>query len=216
MEIYFVRHGETEYNRKYLHQGFDVPLSEHGREQIKKTAEILKGIHATKLITSDLTRAYQSAEIIGEDIGLEPELSPLFREVKRPSELYDRRYVSMATLKAGIGILTHLHKRSWHYSDEENLYDLKERVARAVEHLKEVGRKHEKVIIVSHAFIINIFIKYMCMYKDVRVRDYLRTLVAAKRLGNASISTVTFSDDKNPYTCDWILLKINDRSHLET
>lgn len=206
MEIYFVRHGETLYNCKHLHQGFDVPITEHGHEQIKEAANTLKKVGATKLITSDLTRAYQSAEIIGEELGLEPELSTLFREVRRPSELFDKHYISWATLKAGIAILAHIHRRDWHYSDEENLYDLKERVARAVDHLTEIAREHEKVVVVSHAFIINIFLKYMCAYEDVLARDYLRTLIAAQRLVNGGISTVTFVDDHNPNTCDWALM----------
>ena len=214
MEIYFVRHGETYYNRKGLHQDLDVPLSDLGRTQIELAGDVLKNSGATKLITSDLTRAYQSAEIISEKTGLTPELSVLFREVKRPSELYGKRYISTETLKAGMSILLHLQNKDWHYSDEENLYDLKARVARAVDYLIEAGKEHEKVIVVSHAFIINIFIKYMCAHKGVRVRDYLRTLVAAKRLGNASISTVVFNDDRNDLTCDWLCTKVNDRSHL--
>jgi len=214
MKIYFVRHGETEYNRKSIHQSPDVPLSKKGVAQIEKTAKALKALGATKLITSDLLRAYQSAEIIGEELGLAPELHSAFREVRRPSELFGEKYFSFASAKVAFPILAHLHNRNWHYSDEENLYDLKDRVARAVAQLEAIGKEHEKVVVVSHAFILQIFLRYMCKYKDVRIIDYVKTLIAAKSLGNGSITTVAYNDDGNGNTCDWLCIRRNDRSHL--
>lgn len=213
MNIYFIRHGETELNRTHVHQGPDVPLSGIGREQIEKTAEALKELPTTKLYTSDLQRARESAGIIGMALDITPDVNPLFSEVRRPSLLYGKRHLSFLTARVGLTMMSHLHDKSWHYSDEENLYDIKERVAQAADFLAEAGKQDEHIIVVSHAFIINLFIKYMCAYKEVRVRDYLMTLMNAKRLKNASITTVTYNDDNNPLTCDWVCLKFNDTSH---
>lgn len=216
MYIYFVRHGETEYNRKHIHQTFEVPLAESGRIQIAQAAEKLKEFPITKLITSDLVRTKQSAEIIGDALSLEPEENTLFREVRRPSELLHKHFFSWASIKTGMPMMWHLHDADWHYSDEENLYDLKKRVAEAVAYLQKLGEEHEHIAVVSHAFILQIFIKYMCAYKDVRVRDYMDTLLKAKKLGNASISTIAFNDDRNPRTCDWLALDLNNEQHLRT
>ena len=42
MKIYFVRHGETEWNVKKKIQGkTDIPLNEHGRNQAKQLAKQL-------------------------------------------------------------------------------------------------------------------------------------------------------------------------------
>jgi probable phosphoglycerate mutase len=215
MNIYFVRHGETELNRRHIHQPPDAPLSEYGREQIEKTAKALKQFPVTKLISSDLLRAVESAEIIGDTLGLPPEQNAFFAEVRRPSVLYGKNHYTLETALVGFQMMFHLHNQSWHYSDEENLFDIKERVTKAVAFLAEAGKEHEHIAVVSHAFIINLFIKYMCAYKGVRIRDYLRTLLDAKFLGNASISTVAYNDDNNPPTCDWMCIDFNNREHLK-
>lgn len=215
MNIYFIRHGETDYNRGNIHQSPDIPLSDIGREQMRKTAERLKELSITKLITSDFVRAHQSAEIIGEALHLMPEFHTLFREMKRPSELYGHKYVSLDTVRVGLPILLNLYNSKWHYSDEENIYDLKKRVSRAEQYLTGLVESHSNIAVISHAFIINIFITYMCGRKTVRMRDYLRALIGAKNLANGSISTVTFSDDHNPHTCDWVCISHNDKAHLK-
>ena len=216
MFIYFIRHGETEFNRRHIHQDFGVPLSEHGRAQIEKVAEALKQYPITKLFSSDLVRARESADIIALALDLPVDVNPLFAEVRRPSVLYGKNHYSFLTVRVGLFMMAHIHDKSWHYSDEENLYDIKERVAKTVAFLAEAGKENEHIAVVSHAFIINLFIKYMCAYKDVRVRDYLRTLLHAKLLGNASISTVAYNDDNNPLTCDWMSIDFNNRTHLKT
>lgn len=214
MYIYFIRHGETEFNKRVMHQNGDVPLAPNGREQIAKAATIVKTLPVTKLISSDYERARESAIIIGEEIGLTHTESPLFREVKRPSSLYGHKHYSVATFNAGLHILSNIKNPTYHFQDEENLYDLKKRVADGVAYLEEVGKEHEHVAVVAHAFIISLFIKYMCAYKDVRARDFIGTLMSANKLGNASISTVVYSNDGNPNTCDWMCIKLNDKSHL--
>lgn len=215
MYIYFVRHGETEYNRKRLHQDGSVPLSERGRVQVEKAAEKLQEFGVTKVIASDLVRAAESGEIIASTLDLSLEENALFREVRRPSLLYGKPLYSVHTVNVGLRMLKNLANPHWHYSDEENLHDLKARVVEAVEYLKKTGEEHEHVAVVSHGFIISIFIKYMCASKDVRGRDYIQTLFAGEKLVNASVSTVTFSDDTNPLTCDWMCLEFNNHDHLK-
>jgi broad specificity phosphatase PhoE len=215
MHVYFIRHGETEYNRRRLHQDGTVPLSDRGRAQMLKAASKLKTLPITKVISSDFARAVESGEIIGRELGLQVEQNPLFREVKRPSVLYNRSHYSFMTLKVGLAILANLNRKYWRYSDEENLCDLKARVAEAVAYLKDLGDEHEHVVVVTHGLITSLFIKYMCTYKDVRVRDYLRTLFAAFQMTNGAISTVVFKDDSNPLTCDWMCIDLNSRAHLK-
>lgn len=45
MELYLIRHGETDYNKERKIQGScDIPLNEYGRELARETAEGLKDI----------------------------------------------------------------------------------------------------------------------------------------------------------------------------
>lgn len=220
MYIHFIRHGQTAYNKGSLHQSPDVPLSACGREQAERVALRLAHFEPkiTKLITSDYARAQETAGIIADATGLLPEENLLFQEVRRPSSLHHKHYFGPTSLRASIPMLLNLHKKDWRHSDEENLFDIQDRIEQGVAYLKEIGKEHEHVAVVSHAFILNMFITYMCAAppdRIVRVRDYVRTLVGTKKLHNASITTLIFNDDENPHTCDWMLTSFNDYDHLE-
>lgn len=59
------RHGETDWNRKGIIQGrTDIPLNETGIQQAIKLAEDLKPYKIDAILTSPLTRAKQTAEIV--------------------------------------------------------------------------------------------------------------------------------------------------------
>ena len=63
--IYFIRHGQTEYNRTERMQGqLDVPLNDTGRAQVKKIAVDVAKLNIDKIISSDLLRAKETAEIV--------------------------------------------------------------------------------------------------------------------------------------------------------
>lgn len=68
--IYFVRHGETGWNLEKKTQGHtDISLNASGRKQAFELASRIKNLKINKIISSDLKRAKETAEIIGETIG---------------------------------------------------------------------------------------------------------------------------------------------------
>ncbi len=77
-----VRHGETDWNRERRIQGStDIPLNETGREQARATGELLSSRRWTGLVASPLSRAAETARLIGAAVGLgEPELEPRLAE----------------------------------------------------------------------------------------------------------------------------------------
>jgi probable phosphoglycerate mutase len=82
--ILLARHGETTENRERRFQGQkDVPLNDHGREQARALAEQVAGEAkpVVALYTSPLARARETAEIVGERVGLEPRPDPRLKEV---------------------------------------------------------------------------------------------------------------------------------------
>ncbi len=70
-EICLVRHGESEDNAANRVQRDDTPLTAAGRAQAEALAEELAQKNITKLVTSPLRRAVETAEIVSAKLGLE-------------------------------------------------------------------------------------------------------------------------------------------------
>jgi broad specificity phosphatase PhoE len=83
--ISLARHGETNDNIEPIRaQGFtDTPLNETGRRQARELAERVAADGFVSLWASDLSRARETAEIVGERIGLKPRLDARLREGAR-------------------------------------------------------------------------------------------------------------------------------------
>lgn len=72
-EIYFIRHGESEWNVADRICGrTDIPLTERGREQARVAGEdvLRRGIHADRILYSPLSRAAETAMIISQVTGI--------------------------------------------------------------------------------------------------------------------------------------------------
>jgi broad specificity phosphatase PhoE len=85
--IFLARHGETNDNREPIRvQGFtDTPLNETGRGQAAELAERAMAHGFRSLWCSDLSRAHETAKIVGARIGIEPHLDARLREAYRGS-----------------------------------------------------------------------------------------------------------------------------------
>lgn len=72
MKIYFIRHGETIWNKEKKIQGqSDIPLNEYGRELAHVTKEAIKNISFDIVYSSPLVRAKETAQILVKDRNLE-------------------------------------------------------------------------------------------------------------------------------------------------
>ncbi len=82
VHLTLLRHGQTTWNDTGTVQGQrDVArLTEHGRHQAFDAAQRLRGVPFDALISSDLTRAVDSAAIIADVLGLEVETTAALRE----------------------------------------------------------------------------------------------------------------------------------------
>ena len=80
--LYLVRHGESEANAAKRYAGqTDSPLTERGREQARAVAAALRAVHFDRVVSSDLSRARDTAEIIASEHGLRVEVFPELREI---------------------------------------------------------------------------------------------------------------------------------------
>jgi broad specificity phosphatase PhoE len=79
--LLLVRHGETDWNAEGRLQGHtDRPLSDYGRRQARELAGDLEDEGLDAIYSSDLARARETADIVGELLGLPVVLDPDLRE----------------------------------------------------------------------------------------------------------------------------------------
>ncbi len=146
--IFLCRHGESEYNAKRIIQGhIDTDLTPKGVIQARLAAEELKNFPIERIFTSDLRRAYRTAQIIADVLGLEVEID------KRLREMHFGEWEG----------LTYEHIYQNHIEDfhnwlknpvacplpsQEDIEDFKERISSFIEFLKTIEEKN--ILIVGH------------------------------------------------------------------
>lgn len=79
--LYLLRHGQTEFNASRRMQGqLDTHLSQVGREQARTAAGYFHGQGISKIISSDLMRAHDTALAVAEVCGLSVHTDERLRE----------------------------------------------------------------------------------------------------------------------------------------
>ena len=80
--VHLVRHGQSTWNLQHRVQGQrnEPALTDRGRRQAIAAARALAGVRPALLLTSDLTRSTQTADIIGRALRLQPIHTTLLRE----------------------------------------------------------------------------------------------------------------------------------------
>jgi broad specificity phosphatase PhoE len=78
IELYFVRHGETEWSLSGRHTGrTDVPLTARGEDEARELGSRLRAIQFDRVLTSPRQRARRTCELVGLSVSaeIEPDLS---------------------------------------------------------------------------------------------------------------------------------------------
>src|SRR5215470_10504262 len=106
-----VRHGETTWNQENRWQGqADVPLSDAGRAQARLLAQrlLVDGRQVNAIYASDLSRAFETAEILSESLRIPPNPDSGWREMNigiwsglTTAEVIERHAEEWERLRAG-------------------------------------------------------------------------------------------------------------------
>jgi broad specificity phosphatase PhoE len=202
MDVYFVRHGETDGNVAKRHQHQDTELNEVGLVQAQKIASEIYKLKPTHFITSTQLRAVQTTKIIvSKCVDLVPETHNAFEELKRPDWLVGNKY---------FGLTTVWYVWRWFYGfkikgEGESYDDLLKRVIEARKYLESLP-DDARVVVVSHAVFINIFLEHLHNDQRMNLWRALKRLLAILIMKNVEMIHLEYSDSK--YVKKWRLVDV--------
>ena len=197
--IYIVRHGQTEWNLLGKTQGHgNSDLTPKGIEQAELLADSMTKYPIDYIYSSDLGRAYQTAEIIGNKLNIEVERTEALREmnfgtwegriikdiIEEDPELYKmwRNEPHLAKIPQG-----------------ETLSQIKERTDAFI---KEINEKYDgkHIVLVTHSLCERIM---LLSFLDSDVKNIYRINQA-----NTALNIIELRD-YGP-----VVMKMNDTTHI--
>ncbi|HAT81923.1 histidine phosphatase family protein [uncultured Eubacterium sp.] len=192
--VYFLRHGETDYNRKHRLQGQrDISLNETGRRQARETGAKFreKGIRFTRVYSSPLDRARETAslasgwtkeQVMTDDRLIEIDFGPIEGHVYEKLAPRARAYVDAPWDNApvpGIESSDHLVRRTG---------DFLRWLARDLEE-SESPESPENVLIVTHGMALHgLMVALPGASEEERIRRW------GEPLSNCSVFRSVFSE----------------------
>lgn len=171
MELYIVRHGETEWNKERRLQGrTNIRLTDYGRELARKTGQALRQTEINKIYSSPLDRAYETALLIRGDRAIEIEKDERLLELNFGS--YEGRTVTELQEDKSTSFC-YFFSEPERYRPDGTGESLEELCARAAEFMRQEieprEKKWKRVMLVAHGAMNKALMSYI---KGNEVRDF--------------------------------------------
>ncbi|QMB00157.1 2,3-diphosphoglycerate-dependent phosphoglycerate mutase GpmB [Escherichia fergusonii] len=205
LQVYLVRHGETQWNAERRIQGqSDSPLTAKGEQQAMQVATRAKELGITHIISSDLGRTRRTAEIIAQACGCDILLDPRLREL------------NMGVLETrNIDTLTE-EEENWRRQlvngtkdgripQGESMLELSERMHSALASCLELPQG-SRPLLVSHGIALGCLVSTILGLPAWAERRL--------RLRNCSISRVDYQESQW-LASGWVVETAGDVSHLD-
>ena len=191
MEVYVIRHGQSTANAIRSHAGWaQVPLTEKGMEQARQLRPLLQDIPFTKVITSDLLRAIQTAQ--GALPGYEAQTDPRLREINVGS--LEGRIIEDCHAEMGAVYARNLADHDFTAYGGETMAQQIQRVAQFMESLQSEP-EDAKVAVVCHEGTIYSMLCHVLQFTPAR---------DAAPVSNCAICAFSYQDGR------WMLRKWNE------
>lgn len=205
LQVYLVRHGETQWNAERRIQGqSDSPLTQKGEDQAKQVGERVRSLGITHIITSDLGRTRRTAEIIADACGCEAIADPRLRELNMG--ILEQRHIDTLTAE----------EEGWRRQlvngtpdgripEGESMLELSERMHSALSSCLELP-PGSRPLLVSHGIALGCLVSTILglpAYAERRLR-----------LRNCSISRIDYQQSAW-LASGWVVETAGDVSHLD-
>ena len=197
-----VRHGEAEGNREHRFIGQqDVPLTSRGRRQVEALRSRLATASISKVVTSDLQRAFDTVAPVAAQLDLEVETDRRWREIANgewkgllASEIEERWPELFSRYQAGEDVLR---------PGGECWADVQARVVQAVDDLVDQCGGDGTILIGTHAG------PALALLRWAQRLPPAGSVFAGplKDLGNTSVTTIRVPGPE--------VVAVNDVSHLD-
>jgi probable phosphoglycerate mutase len=197
--ILFIRHGQTDWNAERRWQGhLDIPLNEIGQQQATAVAHRLAHWPIQAIISSDLRRSAETAQIIAQRHNLQPLYDTAWRErnvgdfsgltTSDIAEKYPEEWAKR-------------HNAIWEMPNAETHDALRERARCAFEQVRTTYNG-QTVAVVTHGAILHAL---MAQIMGINQEWYGRFSIG----GNTGLSIVEDRDGRI------VVTRLNDTAHLE-
>lgn len=199
MRLLLIRHGETLWNAERRFQGqTDVALSPRGEQQVAALVRAIESETVDVLYTSDLQRAWQTALILAEALGL-----PLHKETRLREMAFGRweglTYTELQQRDAALLAAWQADPSRTAPPGGETLLQIAERVSAALKTILATVQAHH-VAVVAHSGPLRVL---LCLALGFDVRSYWRFVLAPASLSELQVSAVGA-----------VLTRLNDTHHL--
>lgn len=205
LQVYLVRHGETQWNAERRIQGqSDSPLTAKGEQQAMQVATRAKELGITHIISSDLGRTRRTAEIIAQACGCDILLDPRLRELNM-GVLETRNIDSLTEEEENWRCQLVNGTKDGRIPQGESMLELSERMHSALASCLELPQG-SRPLLVSHGIALGCLVSTILGLPAWAERRL--------RLRNCSISRVDYQESQW-LASGWVVETAGDVSHLD-
>ncbi|MFY9996612.1 MAG: 2,3-diphosphoglycerate-dependent phosphoglycerate mutase GpmB [Leclercia sp.] len=205
LQVYLVRHGETQWNAERRIQGqSDSPLTAKGEHQAWQVGERAKTLGITHVIASDLGRTRRTAEIIAQACGCDVTVDARLRELDMG--VLEQRHVDSLTEAEEAWRQTLVNgTEEGRIPDGESMLELSERMHAALAACLALPQG-SRPLLVSHGMALGCLVSTILGLPAWAERRL--------RLRNCSLSRIDYQ--QSPWLASgWIVEMAGDISHLD-
>jgi probable phosphoglycerate mutase len=209
MEVFLVRHAQSDAHSKGRRQAPDSSLSERGSRQALALARRLKLCDIDLILTSKLPRAKQTAEIMAKVLAKPLEIFEGIHEREQHPSLYGASYESRIHNQNVAEIAENMDNLDWKFRGRGE--SIRQVIKRAVKFKKHLEENHldQNLLVISHGIFIRCFVA-ACILGENYQDDGFIAINRSLRFDNAGVSLLEYDEDRK----SWEIKYLNDCSHL--